>query len=419
MPVSDATGTPGHHGSHVANLSLEMKPLTLLLAGLILAQPAPAQTLAEALEQAWKRYPPASALAARDEEAQARAELAQSLTPGPPALSLGHLNDRIDRRRGKEEWEAELAVPLWLPGQQAARQAEAQSIVAETAARRAALRLQLAGEVREAWWTLAAARSTRELAAQRAATARALADEVQRRHQTGELARLDANLARSESLAAEAEVIEAEAAVQEGEQVWRNLTGSASPRELAEETEGPPNPAAEHPQVAALAATARSARNRMRLAEETRRDAPELALRVVRERGDFSEAYSNTVGIKFTLPFSSGPRVRQESAAARAEADQAESEWAQARQRLELETQQARLKLVAAERQLGAARERRVLAADNLALSEKAFALGESDLATLLRLRAAAYEAQAAFKRHEVARAAARSRLLQVRGILP
>lgn len=396
-----------------------MRKLCILLAGAAIALPAFAQTLAEALEQAWARHPLASANAAREDEARARAELAQGITPGPAALSLAHANDRLDRRRGKQEWEAELAVPLWLPGQQAARQAEAESLRAEVAARRAAQRLQLAGEVREAWWALAATRQARDLATRRASTARALESEVLRRHQAGELARLDANLARGERLAAETEVIEAEAAWQESEQVWRKLTGSGAPAQLGEEPATASEASAEHPQLAALAAAAWTARSRLRLVEATRRDAPELALRVLRERGDFAEPYTNTIGVKLTLPFSSGPRLRQENAAARAEADQAQTEWVQARQKLGLEQEQAQRRLTATESQLALAGERRTLAADNLGWIEKAFALGEADLATLLRVRAGAYEAEASLNRQRVAHAAARSRLRQVLGVLP
>ncbi|CAG0926484.1 MAG: hypothetical protein EFKGCFLK_00774 [Rhodocyclaceae bacterium] len=396
----------------------------LIAAFLALAWALPAQaqtqTLAQALEQAWSRHPQAAAFAAREDEARARAELAGGITPGPAALSLSSLNDRLNRHRGKQEWEAEMAVPLWLPGQRAAREAEAESGLVEVAARRAALRLQLAGELREAWWTLAAARNARDLARRRAATARALEAEVQRRHKAGDLARLDANLAQGERLAAEAEAIEAEAALLAAEQAWRNLTGTAAPATLAAESEpAAGEPAEDHPQLAAAAAAARRAHSKLRVAEETRRDAPEFAVRVVRERGDFSEPYANTVGVKLTIPFSSGPRVRQENAAARAEATQADAELALARHQLQLGVERARLAAVAAGRQLAMARERRALAADNLQLAEKSFALGEADLTTLLRIRAGAFEAEAFFNRQQVAYAAAESRLKQALGTLP
>lgn len=409
--------------------------LALCAAGLALSLPAPAADLpaaaglTQALEQAWRLHPQAAALDARDAEARAAQELAAGLTPEPAAVSIGNLNDRYNRNLGKQEWEVELAAPLWLPGQQAAREAEAGGRIDEAAARRAALRLELAGEVREAWWTLAAARNARALAARRLETAGALAADVRRRYQAGELSRIDGNLAQTEVHAAEGELIEAEAALLQAEQALRTLSGAVAPTSLGEETPAPPRhphhphdlldaPAA-HPQLAAAAAGARSARARVKVAEESLRAAPELALRVVRERGDLNEPYGNSVGIRLKIPFSSGAQVRRDNSAAQAEADQADAEMLRAKTRVQFDVERAQRTLPAAERQFAMARERRELSAENLRLIEKAFALGEADLATLLRIRAAAFDAEAFLDRQRVARAAAISRLNQALGVLP
>ena len=82
-------------------------------------------------------------------------------------------------------------------------------------------------------------------------------------------------------------------------------------------------------------------------------------------------------------------------------------------------TQLRRGAVQATERQLVMAAERHALSAENLLLTERAFSLGESDLATLLRVRAAAYDAEAFFSRQRVARAAAQSQLNQSLGVLP
>jgi cobalt-zinc-cadmium efflux system outer membrane protein len=380
--------------------------------------------LADVVDQAWRLHPQAAGLAARDAEARAAQDVASGLTPEPASISLGNLNDKQGRNTGRQEWEVELAVPLWLPGQRAARVIEADSRLGETGARRAAVKLEIAGEVREAWWSLAAARAARALAGQRVDTARALDRDVQKRFKVGELSRIDANLAQGEVLAAEAEAIETQAALLQAEQAFRLLTGNDAPAELREEAPGrqPPVDAAapaSHPQLAAFAAAARTARARVRLAEETPRAAPELALRLVRERGDFNESYGNSVGVKLTIPFSSGAQLRRDTSGAQADAEQAEAEMRRVESRVQLDGERARQTLIAAERQLTMAGERRQLAADNLRLAEKSFTLGEADLATLLRLRAAAFEAESFHDRQRLARAAAISRLNQAQGVLP
>jgi cobalt-zinc-cadmium efflux system outer membrane protein len=398
-----------------------------LLAGLSgQAAETPKSGLATAVEQAWRLNPQAAGLDAREAEARAARDIATGLTPEPGSVSIGSLNDRLNRNLGKQEFEVELAVPLWLPGQKVAREGEAASRIDEAVARRTALRLEVGGELREAWWALAAARSAKVLAARRLETARALETDVVRRYKVGELSRIDANLAQTETHVANAELIEAEATLLQAEQAVQTLIGSPAPQNLAEESPttrrltGETGDSAEsHPLLAATAAVARSARARVQVADESRRAAPELALRVVRERGDFAEPYSNSVGIKLKIPFSSGSQVRRDTSAAQADANQADADLLRTQTRVRLDAERAQRNLQSAERQLTMAQERRQLSAENLRLAEKAFSLGESDLATLLRIRAAAFDADAFLDRQRVARAAAISRLNQAMGVLP
>jgi cobalt-zinc-cadmium efflux system outer membrane protein len=408
---------------------------TVLLGALALAPSPPSQAaeigtpaagLANLVEQAWHRHPQAAGQDAREAEARAAQELAAGLTPEPPSISLGNLNDGQGRDVGKQEWEIELAVPLWLPGQKNARIAEANRRADETAARRSAAKLSVAGEVREAWWSVAKARTTQSLASRRLDTARALDGGVQKRFKVGELSRIDANLAQGEVLAAEAELIEAQAALLQAEQAFRLLTDADAPVELVVEAVAPDRASGEdaamgdsHPLLAAAAAASRSAWARVKVADETRRAAPELSVRVVRERNDFTEPYGNSIGVKLKIPFSSGAQVRRENSAAQAEAEKADAEMRQAEMRVKQEIERARRALEAAERQLRMALERRTLSTDNLRLAEKSFTLGESDLPMLLRLRAAAFEAETYYDRQRLARAAAISLLNQSLGVLP
>jgi outer membrane protein TolC len=394
--------------------------LALALTLVQTALQAHAGALADVLEQAWSLHPQAGALEARAAEAQARTEIAGGLTPGPAALSLGHLNDNLGSGRGKQEWEVELAAPLWLPGQKAGHAAEATGILDEISARRAALRLELAGELRTAWWALAAARQANDLAQRRLSGARVLEADVLRRYRAGDLARVDANQARGETLAAQAESLQAETAMQQAERVWRGLTGLPAPAHLEAEVLPVRDAASKtHPRLIALSSASRVANARLKLAQTTRRDAPELAVRVLRERGDSSEAFGNAIGIKLSIPFSSGPRLRRDNAAARAEAMQAEAEQLQVARQLALDLEQARHDIAAAEQLAAMARERREVTADTLRLAEKTFSLGESDLTALLRARAAAFEAEAVSIRQETAHGSAVSQLKQALGEMP
>jgi cobalt-zinc-cadmium efflux system outer membrane protein len=388
--------------------------------GVLLAFEGRAQTLPVALDQAWSRHPQAVTFVARAAEANARADLAASWTPTPPALSLSNVSDRLNADTGKNAWELELAVPLWLPGQRAAHAGAASHAVSDVQSRQVALRLQLAGELREAWWSLSGARLAVDVAQRRDSAARVMESDVLRRFKAGELARIDANLAQNERFAAESELLEAQSALLHAEQAYRLLTGADAPLSLAEEQVATVSILdAVHPQLAAAQAAEQLAQARLGVADKTRRDAPELALSIARDRGDFNTPYANAVGVKLTIPFSSESRVRQERSTALVDVAQAQAELAQVRQRIELEEARARQGVALAQLQLLKAQERLSLTSDSLRLAEKSFALGESDLAALLRVRLSAFEAEAAVNRQRLACSLGLSRLNQSLGVLP
>jgi outer membrane protein, heavy metal efflux system len=379
-----------------------------------------ANTLAEALAQAWQRHPPAVALNAGADEVRARAEIAQSLTAGPAELSVGHLTDALNDDRGKREWEVELAAPLWLPGQRATQRAQAASLIKQLGVSETVLRLELAGELRAAWWMLAAARQANDLAERRLASARSLEADVMRRYRAGDLARIDANQARGESLAAQAESLRAERALRQAERAWQSLTETPAPAVLA--TELAPisvelSPA--HPALAALASASELARIQFKLAQTVSREAPQLALRMQRERGDAREVFGHAIGVKLSIPFASEPRQRRDAAAARADAMQVEAEQIRRVRQLTLAIEQAKAELDAAEQHVQMARQQQELTRDSVQLAEKSFALGESGLTGLLRARATAFEAEAELNHQVTAHARAISQLKQALGELP
>nr|WP_276598311.1 TolC family protein [Roseateles koreensis] len=381
--------------------------------------PVLAQTLAHALDAAWARSPQAAALTARQAETQAGLELARGLTPGPASVSLNHLNDRLTQNIGRREWEFEVATPLWLPGQRPARESLAEKVSVELEARTASLKLQLAADVREAWWRVAAARDTADLAHQRLDTAQALESSILRRFKAGDLARMDANLIQTERLAAQAEVLDADSGLQQATQAYRVLTGADAPALLPAELAQTQGAVANHPQVRALQATTAVAQSRLAVVDASHRDAPELAVRWTQQRSGDMTSSDQAVGVKLTIPLSFGARMRQDSAAARADLVQAETELTLAQTRTQQELLRAQSELDIAQRQWALAQERQALTTDNLTLAQRSFALGESDLPSLLRARAASHEALAWFKHQETARALAQSRLLQAQGMLP
>ncbi|MDE1997657.1 MAG: TolC family protein, partial [Burkholderiales bacterium] len=292
-----------------------------------------------------------------------------------------------------------------------------------TAARAAALRWQLAGQLRQRWWAVALARESQALARSRLESAQALASTVKARFQKGDLARVDANLAQVEVLSAQSDLIAAEQAKQEAEAQFRALTAEVAPAVLSPELlTSSPSPTWDgpsHPLLLQAQATVNWAQSRLAVVQASRRDAPEVALRLTNERADAFEPYHQAVGVKVTVPLASDARSRQDGAEVRADLNQAEAEQALIQRQVQQEYVQAYQAWQLAQQQLALAQTRQSLSEDNGRLAQRAFDLGEADLPSLLRARTLQREADVAVKQQQVALELAVSRLLQAQGVLP
>jgi len=163
-------------------------------------------TLKQAFKAAWARQPEARAARARRDAVGARRQTADSWLAEPPSLDVSYKTDQLNRDQGSREYEAGLAMPLWLPGERAGQRALAEVEGAALEGQLEAVRLRTAGEVREAWWSLALARIDLEAAEARRQNAERLAADVARRVKAGALSRADGHQADAAVAGAVAEV---------------------------------------------------------------------------------------------------------------------------------------------------------------------------------------------------------------------
>ncbi|TCO80682.1 cobalt-zinc-cadmium efflux system outer membrane protein [Plasticicumulans lactativorans] len=388
-----------------------------LVAGLVVPR-ADAADLGALLERAWTRDPQARALDARREAAAARGELAAGWLAGPPSLDLTLQSDQPTGDRGARELDLGVELPLWWSGERAARAALAEREGDGVERRERALRLALAGRLREAAWALALAEAELALAERQARAAAQLTGEVERRVAVGELAETDALLARDEALAARQTVLERQATRREALDAWRALTGAdALPARLDE----PPATAVveDHPERLAARAAADLAEARVRVAGRTPDERPRLVIGGKRERGAHGEDWDDSVSIGVSIPLGGERLRRAEVADARAELLDAAAGQALAEERIPREADAARAALTLEETRLAQARERHALVGRRLALTQKSFTLGQTDLPTLLRVRADAAAAEAAAAQQKLRAGRARARLNQALGVLP
>ena len=386
-------------------------------------------TLRAAFDAAWARQPEAQALSVRRDAARAQAQAAQAWSPESPSLELSAKTDRLNRNLGTREYEAGVAIPLWLPGERGRSQALAEAEGRAVESRTTAAQLRVAATVREAWWSWQRARVELEAAQGQLDSVRRIAADVAKRLKAGDLARADQHQADGAVAAAEAAVAQAESALTAARMHLGSLIAQPRVRVEAEAVaDAEPEPptagtsgsgADTHAELLALNDRAAVAEGAAALAAAQSRANPELTIAATRDRGAYGESYQQTFTVGVRIPFGSGPRHDARAASARAEALELQAQIALERARRASERESARARTDAARTQLAAAERRAQLARESRGFFDKSFRLGETDLPTRLRIEAEAADAERQAARARIELAAAISAWRQAAGLLP
>lgn len=380
--------------------------------------PAGVATLSAAVNAAWQRSPQARSLEAQRNEVQAGNEAAQALMAGSPVIGLAHRSDRLNDNLGRRESELSLAAPIWLAGQQTARRQLAQANTTDLAAQLANTRLQLAGEVRERMWAVAAAREALTDAQEHLAHLTALSDEVMRRVNAGDLARTDGLLAQQEVLAARAAVTLAQAHLNEPLARWRTLTGLNQVPPAEAETSSSATLEA-HPRMIMAHTVLQQAQAALGVAHAVRTNPLTVGVAIRREHENASAAAKHSLAVSVQIPLGNNTLNRVQTTAAQTRIDRANAELAQTKATLAAEIDLARSQLTATREALENMTARTALAREHARLIEKAFRLGERPLTDTLRAQALVHEAHLLELHQRVALGLAHARLNQALGILP
>ncbi|MBF7731702.1 TolC family protein [Pseudomonas sp. N040] len=387
-----------------------------VLLGATLLGSAQAASLRDVLEQAWAVQ--ADQQGARDRQYAAQVAASQAWTPQPPSLGLFNTTDQFNGDYGRREWEVGIAAPIWLPGQRDQAQAVANAEKTAFNGRNELGRWQLAGQLRESWWTVRFAEVDLASANRQLAEAQALAKDVSQRVKAGELAALDENQAKIAVAQAKRQQDLAGLELQRSRTTFALLSNGASLPAQAEVLA--PAPALEqHPLLSSLHAAVRSAQARLDQATGDSRDAPELALTYTSERDAAADPYRDRIKLGITIPFGSESRNRPRIEAANADWIEAQTSQDVERRRIAAEISAAQLELSQSQQLQALAAEELTLVKQRSAWIEQGFRLGQFDLLTQLRSQREQLDAQAQVERAEYAVGRAISRFNQAAGVLP
>ncbi|MBS0610162.1 MAG: TolC family protein [Proteobacteria bacterium] len=392
------------------------------------AQGAPGPSPLQALfDQAWARQPEAQALPLLRRAAQAGRDSADAWTPEPAALELQTKTDRIGSRQGAREHTVGVALPLWLPGERARKAALGDAELQAVRSRGQAAQLALAARVRESWWGWQRACSDRALAQGQLENARALAVDVARRFAAGDMARSDHFQAQAIEAQAQGAVAQAQGACDAARAALAAWSDGqplppASEAPVAEPTPALGEPlvlAQDHPALADGERQAALARRQAELVAVQTRANPELTLAATSDRGLAGDGYQQTVTLGVRLPLGAGVRAVARESAALAQALELETRVERERQRLAADIRAAQAQASAAAAQQQAMARNAELADATRGFVAKAFALGEADWPTRLRVEQDAVLAERQALRARIDAAASVSTLRQALGLLP
>ena len=363
----------------------------------------------------------------------ARYATANSLTPGSPyfgGLQRNNISSNVTGNlRNYNETELEVGMPLWLPGQRDAFAGTVSTSLFEIEERLALRRLEVAGALRDAWWSAQRAAREVSVARNRVTTARDIGADMTRRFELGDAAKGDALLARNETLAAETELAQAEGAAKVAQINYMALTGGAPPEGRLESVRSATD-IEDHPALRAPRAALVRAEAQLRLVDATPIDSPDIGVFGRREYNDqystdVSQPLTNqrtdstTIGVRIRIPLPTMGRNEPRIAAAHAEMDRARAEYERAKRVVTAEIKAARVALAAAQRAAKLANSRLAVANDQFELSRKAFKLGELSAFDLYRVRQIQLDAQRTEANAEINVGAAISRINQAYGYAP
>ncbi len=395
-----------------------MRRSLMFIVFMFVLQAHAADTLREAVERAWARQPAAQAQRARGEEFTAKHDAAGAAFPEPPSFRIGNRNDRLNRNDGAREWEAEIALPLWLPGEQARQNSIANAEQDQYDTSLTATKLKVAGEVRDAYWQARLAENELILARRKAQEAAVLAADVERRVKAGDLARVDFNQAQGAERLARATLIETEIKGFKAQQAFAVLT-TMTALPAVEENIAAARILDDHPLLISLQRVVVTAQAKLSQASQTLRSNPEIEFGVRRERNAFDDPYANSLQVRLRIPFTTDARNKPRITAANAEMIEAQATYGVERTKVAAEIEAARRELEQARTVVKLSESRFALAADTQQLLAKAFAMGELDLVTRLRAENERFESELNFTRAKLDAARAISRLNQALGVLP
>ena len=376
--------------------------------------------LHQVLEATYLRNPRLQVIQARLKHLDAESNTLSSLWADDPSFNISHFNDELMDSNGFREWEVGLQLPVWLPGQKQARlqTLEQRRAVIDTSV--SALKLELAGIVRELLWQVALSENNLSAAEKEWQTFQKLEKDVSKRVELGDLATSDLLLAQQETLAKESAYRLAEQEYTHAQHRYDMITGlKRLPASFNEHAVDDIEITTNHPLLKHSQEQVNRDISAREQVEIEKRGNPTLFLGTRHERGFSSNPYANSIGVSISVPLGLSSHTEKKLTAAGVTLSETKSNMELLYRELNIAIQDASRELEAITNQLRFARMQQELSQKHLALSRKSFALGQSSLFELIRIQAQAFAVERNMQKVQLEVGLYTARLNQAKGIIP
>lgn len=377
-------------------------------------------TLQEVVEKTYQHNPLLQVLESRRRHNQSLAESASSSWAADPAFTIRHQNDLIMDNDGLQEWEVGMEFPLWMPGQRDARQNTASMDLSSINTSGPALKLQLAGIVREILWNIALTENSLSIAEHEWMVVQKLERDVKKRVELGDLAQSDLILTQQETLSREAAWYLARQEHLHAQHRYEMVTGLKTlPAVFDEKAHESITIDLDHP---TLKQAQENANHSMALLEQSileKRDNPVLLLGTRHERGTSDEEFADSFGFSFRMPLGLAAHSNPKITMAEVDLADKQSQLETLHRELNMKLHDSHRELLATIEQYDYSKRQYELSQRTLSMSRKAFSLGENSLIELIRIQAQAFAAERNMHQKQLEVGLQTARLNQAKGIIP
>ncbi|HEX4918107.1 MAG TPA: TolC family protein [Limnobacter sp.] len=385
-------------------------------------------SIASAFESALAIDPELQAAEKRLESARYATEAANSLTPEPLSLEGSYRSDRNFDNQGLREVELGVVAPVWLWGERKGSQNLANAELEMASLTTTLQKLELAQQVRQAYWNTMAAHLDVEIAQARLVGTQRLLSDVEKRVAAGDLATVDQLQAQALHAQAKADFGNAVSNVSLLAAEFTALTGL--PASAIGDQKSDPTiegmlvfrsalSLSEHPALLHAKQRVSLAQARRELAGVQSRPNPEISLGLVSDKGGFAAPEEKSLMIGTRIPLGSSAKHQIRILTTQADELAAQASLRKLESSLKARAQATASSVSLFEELKKTAEERAKANQEAFALIQKSFELGETDLPTLLRFEQQAFEAQRLARKATVEHAAKVSDYKQALGILP